>query len=277
MGSNTERLFSFVSYCSARLVTECFDVEHAGLELQTQELESLLLFEEQVPEEISNPALAFHSECPPDRTFKSENLFEFRRGRGDFHASIAAVVIAVIFLAFFWTETGWQNRKLPENFGNYIGYQFGLSEIEGRAARLGSLLKQSWVAPLLCLMILVPASIINLRASWRVHRWRQRFMLPTSAKYEASKYLAALEYVVYFILYTLFVPIVGYLLSTLLLGVYLTWRLGYRSPKWFLTALLSSFSIVVVFRSFLQIKTPISIWLYDQLPAAARTFMLTYF
>ncbi len=243
----------------------------------TQNSESLYLFDEQMPVDVVDAALLFKSECPPDVKFKSENLFKFRRGKGDFHASVVAAILALVFLAFFWTETGWENRKLPDELGSYIGHQFGLIELDGRVKRLGTILKQSWVVPLLCLLVLVPAALLNLRESWRVRQWRKRFMLPTDASYETAKYAAALEYVVYFIMYTISVPILGYLLSTLILGTYLTWRLGYRTPKWLLIGLLSSFAVVIVFRSVLQIKTPVSIWLYDQLPAALRVFMLTYF
>jgi len=102
-------------------------------------------------------------------------------------------------------------------------------------------------------------------------------LLPTSAYFELTKYAAALEYVVYFIGYTLIVPILGYLVSTLVLGTFLTWRLGYRSRSWLLTGFASSFAVVIAFRTMLQIKTPVSIWLYDQLPSATRAFMLTYF
>lgn len=239
--------------------------------------EELLLFEEQMPFGLGDDVLSFKSECPPDKVFKSENMFKFRRGRGDFHASLVAAFIALLFMFFFWKETGWENRKLPDNLGNYIGYQFGLTEVKGRARRLGTILKQSWVVPLLCLLVLVPAALFNLNNSYKVRQWRQRFLLPTDSSYETEKYLAALEYVGYFVLYTLAVPWLGYLLSTLLLGIFLTWRLGYRSLKWLLTGLTSSFAIVVVFRSLLQIKTPASIWLYDQLPATTRAFMLTYF
>jgi len=239
--------------------------------------EALLLFEEQLPSEVFNASPGFKSECPPDRKFKADDLFRFRRGRGDFHISIVAALVAIVFFLFFWTETGWQKRKLPENLSSYIGYQFGLVDIEGRKPRLGTILKQSWVAPLLCLSLLVPAALVNLYSSWKVRRWRQRFLLPTDASYETSKYIAAIEFVAYFILYTLCVPVLGYLLSTLLLGVFLTWRLGYRTPRWLVTGFISSLGIVIVFRSLLQIKTPVSIWLYDQLPGAMRTFMLTYF
>jgi len=235
------------------------------------------LFDEQMPADVVDHALSFKSECPPDKKFKVEDLFEFRRGRGDFHVSIVAALIAVLLLLFFWTETGWQKRKLPENLGQYVGYQLGLTEFEGRKPRLGSILKQSWVAPMLCLTFLVPTALWNLRSSYKVRRWRQRFLLPTDGGYEASKYVAALEFVLYFFVYTMAIPILGYLLSTLILGTFLTWRLGYRTTKWLLTGLASSFAIVVVFRTLLQIKTPAGIWLYDQLPAALRVFMLTYF
>jgi len=238
---------------------------------------SVHLFDEQMPIDVVDHGLSFKSECPPDKKFKVEDLFEFRRGRGDFHASLATAIIAVLLLLFFWTETGWQNRKLPDNLGQYVGYQLGLTEYEGRKARLGSILKQSWVAPMLCLALLVPAALWNLRSSLKIRRWRQRFLLPTNGDYEASKYIAALEYVLYFFAYTLAIPFLGYLLSTLVLGAFLTWRLGYRTVRWLLTGVASSFVIVIVFRTLLQIKTPASIWLYDQLPAALRVFMLTYF
>lgn len=236
--------------------------------------DDLSLFDEALPYEVGE---TFQSECVPDKKVKVEDLFKFSRGRGDLQVSIIAALIALFFLAFYWTQTGWDARKLPSELGNYIAYQFGLADIQGRATRLGRILKQSWVAPALCLLVFVPAALLNLRASWKETKWRQRFLLPTNAYFELTKYAAALEYVAYFIGYTLIVPVLGYLVSTLIMGTYLTWRLGYRSLSWMLTGIASSFAVVVVFRTFLQIKTPISIWLYDQLPDAARAFMLTYF
>jgi len=222
-------------------------------------------------------ANGFKSECPPDKKIKVENLFSFKRGRGDLQVSIAIFLIALFFLVAFWSQTGWQTRKLPDELGRYMAHQFGFVELEGRVTRFGRILKQSWVAPMLCLLILVPAAVWNLSDSYKVHRWRTRFMLPTSARYELTKYAAALEFVLYFIAYTLIVPVLGYLLSTLIMGTWLTWRLGYRSLIWVLRGLLCSFVTVVIFRTFLQIKTPASIWLYDQLPTTIRAFMLTYF
>jgi hypothetical protein len=234
----------------------------------------LYMFDDSSP---SDGERQFQSECPPDAKVKVEDLFKFSRKRGDFQVSIVAAVLALFFLAFFWTQTGWDNRDLPDDFGTYVAHQFGLAEIDGRVTRLGRILKQSWIAPLICLFILVPAALWNLRASWSETAWRKRFLLPTSAYFELTKYVAALEYVFYFISYTLIVPVLGYLVSTLILGTFLTWRLGYRSPRWMLTGIASSFAVVIAFRTFLQIKTPLNIWLYDQLPDATRAFMLTYF
>jgi hypothetical protein len=234
----------------------------------------LYLFDEAQPDIEKE---GFKSECPPDKKVKVEDLFKFSRGRGDVQVSWVAAGIAVFFLIFFWTQTGWDNRKLPDELGAYFAHQFGLIELEGRVTRLGRILKQSWVAPMLCLLVLVPAALWNLRSSLKEHNWRKRFLLPTSAYFELTKYVAALEFVAYFIVYTLLIPWLGYLVSTLLMGTLLPWRLGYRGRVWFVRSLLSSLAVVIVFRTFLQIKTPVSIWLYDQLPTAMRGFMLTYF
>ena len=237
---------------------------------------NLYLFDEQFPTS-ENVQASFQSECPPDGKVKLDDLFAFKRKRGDFLFSVVILIAALFFMVSFFTETGWQNRKLPDDLGTYVLHQFGFIEIEGRVVRFGRILKQSWVGPLLCLMILIPAAIWNAKSSFRVHRYRKRFLLPISMAYELEKYIAALEYVAYFIIYTVLVPILGYLMSTLLLGIFLTWRVGYRTGRWILTGFLSSLIIVFVFRSFLQIKTPINIWLYDFLPTAIRGFMLTYF
>ena len=248
--------------------------EVALLNNKRHSAEDLYLFADALPFE---QATDFKSECPADKKVKVEDLFKFSRTRGDLQVSVAFAVTALFFLVFFWTQTGWDARKLPDNFGSYLAYQFGLADIDGRVTRFGRILKQSWVAPMLCLVVFVPAAVWNLRASWKETAWRKRFLLPTSAYFELTKYVAALEYVVYFIGYTLIVPILGYLVSTLILGTFLTWRLGYRTRRWLMIGFGASFAIVVAFRTFLQIKTPVSIWLYDQLPVAMRAFMLTYF
>ena len=237
----------------------------------------LLLFDEAMPLEDLSSSAGFISECVPDKKHKIEDLFRFRRGQGDYRVSLVVMFLALFFLVFFFTQTGWQDRKLPDDLSAYLGHQFGFVELEGRVTRFGRILRQSWVAPLLCLALLVPTAIWNFRDSRRVHLWRQRFQLPTDSHYEFLKYLAALEFVGYFIVYTLAVPWLGYLLSTLILGTFLTFRLGYRSLRWIVRSLLTGMAIVLVFRTLLNIKTPANIWLYDQLPVSLRAFMLTHF
>lgn len=243
----------------------------------TRSNSDLLLFDDALPKTDLDSAAGFRSQCIADRKVKVEDLFRFRRGRGDLQISFLVLLLALFFFVFFFSHTGWQNRKLPDEMGQYIAHQLGVATIDGRVTRLGRVLKQSWVIPMLCLLLLVPTAIWNFRESWKVHCWRKRFLLPTSAAYEFSQYLSALEFVFYFIGYTLAVPVLGYLLSTVLLGSYLTFRLGYRTPMWLLRGFGLSLVIVLLFRSLLQIKTPTNIWLYDQLPPAVRAFMLTYF
>ena len=191
--------------------------------------------------------------------------------------SVFMAVLALFFLVFFFTQTGWEDRKLPANMARYWMDQFGVIEGQGRPARLGRILKQGWVAPLLCLAVLVPAAILNLIGALRAQAWRQRFKQPTGVAYELIQWLRALEFVAWFVAYTLLVPTLGYLLATLLLGTALPWRLGYRGWRWMGICLAASFAIVLVFRTGLQIRTPVNIWLYDQLPQSMETFMQVWF
>lgn len=219
----------------------------------------------------------FQSECPADKKFKIEDLMAFRRGRGDLIFSVFCVIFALFIFAMFWTQTGWQKRKLPDELGTYLLRQFGIIEGEGRLARLGRILKQSWVIPLVCVLILVPAAFFNIRNSIKSLRWRKRFLQPVSVNYELMQWLKAGEFVLWFIAYTIIVPLLGYLLSTLILGTALPWRMGYRTKRWFMISATTSLCIVLVFRTGLQIKTPVNIWLYEFLPTAAEGFMKTWF
>lgn len=223
---------------------------------------------------VSRP---FVSNCPPARRVNVEDVTDFRRGRGDLIFSVFMVGVALFFLAFFFTQTGWEDRKLPANMARYWIDQFGLASPEGRVSRLGRILKQGWVAPLICLSILVPAALWNLRAAWLAQAWRVRFRQPTGVAHELMQWLRALEYVGWFVAYTALVPVLGYLVSTLILGTALPWRLGYRGARWMGICLAASFVIVLIFRTGLQIRTPVNIWLYDQLPQEWETFMQVWF
>ena len=66
----------------------------------------LLLFDEQDPNAAQywpdrSYAVAFRSECPPDTKFKVENLFQFKRKRGDLLLSGLMLMLALFFLVFF--------------------------------------------------------------------------------------------------------------------------------------------------------------------------------
>ena len=81
----------------------------------------------------------------------------------------------------------------------------------------------------------------------------------------------------FFLIYTFAIEIFGYLISTMIFANFLTFRLGYRTKKWILTSTICSFVVVIVFRSILQIKTPVNIWLYKYFPENIEVFMKIYF
>lgn len=93
---------------------------------------------------------------------------------------------------------------------------------------------------------------------------------------EISFWLRSIEFAVWFMVYVFVVPQLGYLFGTILFAVVLTLRLGYRSPKMLLSAAGFGVAVVVIFKAFLQVKVPGGA-IYEFLPTALRSFMLTYF
>lgn len=93
---------------------------------------------------------------------------------------------------------------------------------------------------------------------------------------EVALWLRAVEFIVWFLLYVAMVPWLGYLPSTMLFTVLLSIRAGYRSSKMIGLSLLAAISVVVVFKSLLQVRVAGG-ELYEYLPVFLRTFMLTYF
>lgn len=88
-------------------------------------------------------------------------------------------------------------------------------------------------------------------------------------------WFGALEYAGYFLLYVAAVPRLGYLPATLIALPLLTWRLGYRAPRMLIISALFGVTVVVLFKSLLQVKIPGGS-VYELLPAAARNFMILY-
>lgn len=92
---------------------------------------------------------------------------------------------------------------------------------------------------------------------------------------EIAVWLRSFEFVLWFMVYVVLVPKLGYLPSTILFGLALTVRMGYRSPKMLSISALTSVAVVVTFKSFLQVRVPGGA-AYEYLPDAMRSFMLTY-
>ena len=131
--------------------------------------------------------------------------------------------------------------------------------------------------PLLCMVILIPATFINLYESFKALKKSQRLKIPNKIQYEISQWIRSIEFIVYFLIYTFAIEIFGYLISTMIFANFLTFRLGYRTKKWILTSTICSFIVVIIFRSILQIKTPVNIWLYKYFPENIEVFMKIYF
>ena len=72
------------------------------------------------------------------------------------------------------------------------------------------------------------------------------------------------------------VPQLGYLPTTILFAMILAYRLGYRGWPYMASAAAFAIVVVVIFKAFLQVKVPGGA-IYEFLPTAARSFMLTYF
>ena len=90
-----------------------------------------------------------------------------------------------------------------------------------------------------------------------------------------QQWFGTAEYALYFLLYVYAVPQLGYLPSTLIALCLLMYRLGYRSARMQITACLVGASIVVLFKSLLQVKIPGGA-LYEVFPSALRNFLTLY-
>lgn len=89
-------------------------------------------------------------------------------------------------------------------------------------------------------------------------------------------WVQSLEYVAWFLAYVTLVPLLGYLLATILFATAMALRLGYRGTGWMVASVGAAVVIVLIFKTFLQVKVPGGL-IYEYLPAALRSFMLTNF
>ncbi|WP_252731472.1 tripartite tricarboxylate transporter TctB family protein [Lentibacter algarum] len=93
---------------------------------------------------------------------------------------------------------------------------------------------------------------------------------------EVGFWLRSFEFATWFMAYVILVPQLGYLPSTVLFTIVLTIRLGYPLHPFLGAAVALAVTVVVIFKSLLQVKVPGG-QVYEYLPDALRSFMLTYF
>ncbi len=170
-------------------------------------------------------------------------LFKRYRRPGDIVFAWFALVVSVFLLSQLGSQTTWKDG--------------------------GKLFAQPmfWPAISLCGMVLFAAfHLLGSALSERIHgRWQ-----------EVRLWMAALEYVGWFIVYAAMVPITGYLPTTIAFSILLALRAGYRSSIMLVSAVAGAVFIVLLFKTFLQVKIP-SGQIYEWLPDGLRQIMLTYF
>lgn len=93
---------------------------------------------------------------------------------------------------------------------------------------------------------------------------------------EIGFWLRSAEFAGWFMIYVIVVPQLGYLPATIVFAVALSYRLGYRGAKFLGSAALFGAVVVIVFKTILQVKVPGGA-VYEYLPTALRSFMLTHF
>lgn len=93
---------------------------------------------------------------------------------------------------------------------------------------------------------------------------------------EVSLWIRSLEYVVWFYVYVITIPVLGYLPSTLIFVVSLCLRLGYRSAAVLSAGAVFSVAVVLVFKAGLGVALPAG-EIYNNLPDGIRNFMMRNF
>lgn len=172
-----------------------------------------------------------------------QQLFKRYRRPGDFVFATVFLLVAVFLLSQLGEQTVWKKRT--------------------------NLVSQPAFWPIVSLSAMTLFAALNWVSAISSTK------LPGRAK-ELFFWVKSLEYAAWFMVYVISVPVLGYLLATLAFAVLLTLRSGYRRPKVFGFAALAALCIVLLFKTFLQVKVPGGA-IYEHLPDGPRAFMLTYF
>lgn len=171
------------------------------------------------------------------------HVFPIGRKPGELLFCMAFLVFGGVLLALIGQETTWLNGK-------------------GLAAQ-----PRTWPAISLGGMFLF--ALVNWYRASKVMRTPGRWQ-------EASVWIRSIEYMGWYLVYVFSVPVIGYLLATLIFCLSLTWRVGYRSRLMFISAAGFAVFVVLFFKTFLNVKIPGGA-IYDLLPEGLRYIMFRYF
>ena len=92
---------------------------------------------------------------------------------------------------------------------------------------------------------------------------------------EGLTWIRSVEYIVWYMVYVAVIPVIGYLLATILFCTLLTLRIGYRG-KPVLFAALFGLAVVLLFKTAMNVKIPGGA-IYEYAPDGLRYILLRYF
>ena len=90
---------------------------------------------------------------------------------------------------------------------------------------------------------------------------------------ELRRWIAALEFVLWFMGYVIAVPYLGYLPVTMIFVPLLAWRMGYRRTRMMVISVGFAVAVVLAFKMALSVRIPGAV-LYEYLPDALRSFFI---
>lgn len=171
------------------------------------------------------------------------NLLQTKRKPGSTAFALSFVLLSAVLLYCLPTQVTWVNGM--------------------------NLFTQPAFWPYVSTTIMLVFGVVHLIGTWSAPKLQGRWA-------EVLFWVKSCEFAAWFLIYVTLVPVIGYLIATLIFTTSLTFRLGYRRGRAFIAAAFLALAIVVVFKSLLQVKIPGGM-IYQYLPTTLRSFMLTYF
>lgn len=176
----------------------------------------------------------------------SQGLPGAERQTGDTTFNIVCLLGSLFLFSQMWSQTVWTDGQ---KFAAQPGFWPRLSVF-------GMVLFSSW----------------NLHGSHRDQKAEERLV---ALGEEVRLWLSSLEYALWFMAYVFATPVIGYLAATIVFAVALTLRAGYRTWPMLAWAAIAAVAIVILFKSFLQVKIPGGA-IYEVLPDGLRSFFILY-